>query len=290
MAFFAIPEITIELYSPYTWVGIWKMSYAFQDRGHMKRSESSRIPSMSDTEFLPKTALSIQAHPDDQEFTVAGTLARWAQLGCQVISVLVTSGEAGSNDSARNSDYKPELARLRENEQNAACQVLGIQDCIFLHYPDGELEPTLGLRRDLARLIRRNKPEAVVIGDPQGMYYGNGYINHPDHRAAAQAALYSIFPSAGTRLIFPGLLDEGLEPHNVKRVYIHGSDKPDLWVDITGTIDLKIQALKKHASQLGDWNPEKMVRKWAAEEGREHGMEYSESYKVMILSEQEAEE
>jgi LmbE family N-acetylglucosaminyl deacetylase len=242
---------------------------------------------MSEKEFIPKIAISIHAHPDDQEFTVAGTLARWAQNGCKVISVIVTSGEAGSNDPSKNADYKPQLAQLREAEQSAACAVLGIQETVYLRYPDGELEPTLSLRLDLTRQLRRYKPEAVVIGDPQGVFYGNGYINHPDHRAAAQAALYAAFPSSGTRLIFPELLDEGLKPHDVKRVYIHGSEKPDTWVDIAGTIDVKIAALKKHASQLGDWDPEKMIREWAAEEGREHGCEYAEAYKVMVLSQEE---
>ncbi|MBM3153069.1 MAG: PIG-L family deacetylase, partial [Chloroflexi bacterium] len=158
---------------------------------------------------------------------------------------------------------------------------------VFLRYPDGELEPSIDLRRDLARLIRLHKPEAIVIGDPQGVFYGNGYINHPDHRAAAQAGLYAAFPSAGTRLIFTELLEEGLEPHNVRRVYVHGAEKSDTWVDIQGTIDIKIEALRKHASQLGEWDPEKMMREWAAEEGKEHGMEYAEAFKVMILSEDE---
>ncbi|MBI4730601.1 MAG: PIG-L family deacetylase [Chloroflexi bacterium] len=231
--------------------------------------------------------MSIHAHPDDQEFTVAGMLARWAQNGCQVVSVIVTSGEAGSNDPSKNADYKPELASLREAEQSAANAVLGITETVFLRYPDGALEPTLDLRRDLTRLVRRCRPEAVVIGDPQGVFYGNGYINHPDHRAAAQAGLYAAFPSAGTRLIFTELLAEGLEPHDVKRVYVHGAEKSDTWVDITGTIDVKIAALRKHASQLGDWDPEKMIREWAAEEGKEHEMEYAEAYKVMVLSEDE---
>lgn len=244
---------------------------------------------MSEKEFLPKVALSIQAHPDDQEFTVAGTLARWARSGCRIISVIVTSGDAGSNDPSRGADYKPELAKLREAEQTAANEVLGVAETVFLRYPDGELEPTLGLRRDLTRLIRRYQPEAVVIGDPQGVFYGNGYINHPDHRAAAQAALYAAFPSAGTRLIFPELLEEGLQPHNVKRVYVHGAEKPDTWVDIAATIDVKIAALSKHVSQVGDWNP-KMIREWAAEDAKENGLEYAEAYKVMILSPEEDQE
>jgi LmbE family N-acetylglucosaminyl deacetylase len=244
---------------------------------------------MSEKEFLPKIAMSIQAHPDDQEFTVAGTLAKWAQAGCRVISVIVTSGDAGSNEPTKNTDYKTELASLREVEQSAAGVVLGIHETVFLHHPDGELEPTMALRKELTRVIRKYKPEAVVIGDPQGVFYGNGYINHPDHRAAAQAALYAVFPSSETRLIFTDLLDEGLEPHKVRRLYVHGSEKSDSWVDIAGTIDVKIAALRKHVSQLGDWDPEKMIREWAAEEAKDHGMEYAEAFKVMILVEEKPE-
>ena len=139
----------------------------------------------------------------------------------------------------------------------------------------------------MTKLIRTHKPDVVVTGDPQAVFYGNGYINHPDHRAAAQAATYAVFPSAGSRLLFAELLKDGFEPHNVKRLYLHGPEKPDTWVDITGTIDTKLAALKKHASQLGDWDPEKMIREWAAEEGKEKGMAYAEAYKVMILENEE---
>ena len=238
-------------------------------------------------EYLPQKVMSIHAHPDDQEFTVAGTLAKWAAAGCEVISVVITSGDAGSNDPAHDASYKPELARLREDEQNAANDLIGIKQTIYLHYPDGELEPTLALRKELTKLIRTLKPDVVVTGDPQAVFYGNGYINHPDHRAAAQAATYAVFPSAGSRLLFAELLKEGFEPHNVKRLYLHGPEKPDTWVDITGTIDTKLTALKKHASQLGDWDPEKMIREWAAEQGKEKGMAYAEAYKVMILENEE---
>lgn len=238
------------------------------------------------TEYLPKRALSIHAHPDDQEFTVAGTLAKWAKAGCDILSVIITSGDAGSNDPKHAANYKPTLARLREREQKSANTVLGVKEAIFLGYPDGELEATLALRKELTRIIRQHKPDAVVIGDPQGVFYGNEYINHPDHRAAAQAALYAIFPSSETRLIFTDLLESGYEPHKVRRVYVHGSEKPDTWVDITETIDVKLGALRKHVSQLGEFDPEKMLRKWAEEEATEKGFKYAEAYKVMINEEE----
>lgn len=233
-------------------------------------------------EYLPKRAMSIHAHPDDQEFSIAGTLAKWAKAGCEVISVVITSGDAGSNDPSKGAEYKPELAKLREVEQTNANNVIGVKEAVFLRHPDGELEPTLALRKELTKIIRQYKPDVVVIGDPQGVFYGNGYINHPDHRAVAQAALYAVFPSAETRLIFTNLLSAGFEPHKVKRVYVHGSEKPDTWVDISKTIDVKIEALKKHVSQLGDWDPAKEIRTWAKAEGRKKKIKFAEAFKVMI--------
>ncbi len=242
---------------------------------------------MSDEkEFMPLRAMSIHAHPDDQEFSVAGTLAKWAQAGCEIISVILTSGDGGSNDPAHDASYKPTLARLRETEQSAANEIIGVKQTIYLRLPDGELEPTMTLRKELTRLIRAHKPDVVVTGDPQAVFYGNGYINHPDHRAAAQLATYAVFPSAGSRLVFADILAEGFEPHNVKRLYLHGPEKPDTWVDISTSIELKIAALKKHASQLGDWDPEKMIRESAEGEGKEKDLNYAEAYKVMILQQE----
>jgi LmbE family N-acetylglucosaminyl deacetylase len=240
-------------------------------------------------EYIPKIAMSIHAHPDDQEFTVAGTLAKWAGLGCQIISVIATSGDAGSNDPAKGAAYKSSLAHLREDEQIAANLVLGIRETAFLHYPDGELEASMQLRKDLTRLIRMYKPDLVITGDPTRIFFGSDYINHPDHRAAAEAAVYATFPSAGTRLIFTDLLEEGYEPHNVTKLYLHGAEKPDVWVDTSATLDLKIAALKKHASQLGDWDPTEEMRKWAAETGQERGLQAAESFKVMTLVEDKPE-
>lgn len=241
----------------------------------------------NEKEYLPKRAMSIQAHPDDQDFTVAGTLAKWAKAGCEVVSVLITSGDSGSNSIEHDADYKPKLAHLREDEQLAANKILGIKQTVFLRYPDGELVATLGLRKDLTRLIRQHKPDVVVTGDPSGWFYGSDYINHPDHRAAAEAATYAVFPSAGTRLIFTDLLAAGYEPHNVKRLYIHGNEKPDTWIDISETIDIKIEALKKHVSQGDTHDVEKWMHDWAREEGKDHGVEFAESYRVMILQKEE---
>ncbi len=244
-------------------------------------------PMSNEKEYFPKIAMSIVAHPDDQDFGVSGTLAKWAKAGSKIISVLITSGDSGSNDVTKGAEYKPVLAKLREAEQLAANAVLGIQETVFLHYPDGELVADIKLRKDLTRLIRIYKPDVVVSGDPTGWFYGNEYINHPDHRAAAESALYAVFPSAGTRLMFTDLLEAGYEPHNVKRLYIHGAEKPDTWVDISETIDTKIEALKKHISQVDTHDVDSWMLDWAKEAGKEKGLAFAENYKVMILQKEE---
>jgi LmbE family N-acetylglucosaminyl deacetylase len=238
-------------------------------------------------EYIPKIAMGIYAHPDDQDFSIAGTIAKWTQAGCEFISVLITSGDSGSNDPTKGAEYKKELASLREKEQLAANEVLGIKHTVFLRYPDGELEPTLALRKELTRVIRQYKPDVVFSGNPEGWFYGNEYINHPDHRAAAQAACAAVFPSAGTRLMFTDLLEAGYEPHNVKRLYVQGTEKSDTWVDIGTTIQTKIEALKKHVSQVDTHKVEEWMHDWAKETGKEKGIEYAEAFKVMILVNEE---
>ncbi len=233
----------------------------------------------------PKSAMAIHAHPDDQEFTIAGTLAKWARAGCDIVTVLITSGDAGSNDKTEANLTKQDLARIREDEQRRACTVLGVKHVEFLHYADGTLQPTIELRRDLTRLIRKYKPDAVICGDPTVRFYGNSYMNHPDHRVAADVTLDAVFPSAGTKFIFPELRDEGFEPHEVKQVFIHGSEKPETFIDISSVIDVKIAALKEHHSQIHDWDPGEMLKEWAKEEGKARGLEYAEAYRVMILKE-----
>jgi LmbE family N-acetylglucosaminyl deacetylase len=229
--------------------------------------------------------MSIHAHPDDQEFTMGGTLAKWARAGCRIVTVCITSGEAGSNDSTSAEMTRADLLPVREQEQRAACRVLGIEDVVFLRYPDGVLEPSIALRRDLTRLIRRHRPAAVLCGDPSVRFYGSTYINHPDHRAAAQAALDAVFPSAETRFIFPELLDEGLVPHKVATILLHGSERSDTFVDIGAVLEVKLAALREHRSQMGDWDPAEMITQWAAEQGRPRRLTAAEAYRRMALHE-----
>jgi LmbE family N-acetylglucosaminyl deacetylase len=229
---------------------------------------------------VPRSAMGIFAHPDDAEFSVAGTVARWTRAGCKVVYVLCTDGDVGTQDAHMT---REQVAAVRRQEQRDACRVLGVAEVVFLGYRDGLLQPTLELRRDLVRMLRKYQPEAVFCGDPTAFFYGEDYINHPDHRAAAQAALEAVFPAASMPLVFSELAEEGLEPHRVKDVYIWGTTGPNTWMDISETLDLKIEALRQHKSQMGDWDPAEMITRWAKERAEDHGMEYAEIFRHMVL-------
>ncbi len=225
--------------------------------------------------------LCISAHPDDNEFTIAGTVARWAREGRDVGFCLVTTGGAGVNEHTPSNEG---LIPIREKETRAAAKILGVKDVILLGYADGTLEPTLAMRRDLTRAIRRFRPDIVVCGDPTVRYYGNEYLNHPDHRAVASAALDAVFPSSETNAIFPELLAEGLPAHKVKQVFISGSLQPDVFVDIARTLRLKCRALKAHRSQVGkgEW-VDQLLKAWAVRDGKRGGLRYAEAFKRMVL-------
>ncbi len=225
---------------------------------------------------VPESAMLIAAHPDDAEFTVAGTVAAWIKAGCRVTYVVCTDGNAGSHEPGMT---REKLAEIRRAEQRAACATLGVSEVVFLGYNDGQLQPTLDLRRDLVRVIRQHKPEAVITWDPTRLLIGDEYINHPDHRAAAQAALDAVAPASAMPLLWP----EVGAPHQVRQVYIFGHDKSNVWVDVTETIEQKIAALKQHASQMGDWDPTEMIKEWGAETGKEKGLAYAESFLVITL-------
>ena len=150
--------------------------------------------------------LCISAHPDDNEFTIGGSVARWSRQGRDVAFCLVTTGGAGVNEHTPSSEG---LIPIREKETRAAARILGVSEVILLGYPDGTLQPTLEMRRDLTRVIRRVRPDIVVTGDPTVRFYGNEYMNHPDHRAVADAALDAVFPSSETSAIFPGAAVRG---------------------------------------------------------------------------------
>ena len=190
----------------------------------------------------------ILAHPDDPEFFCGATIAKFTAQGKQVRYCLLTCGDKGSDDPGMTHD---QLCAMRHEEQTNAARVLGVTDLVWLDYPDGELEPTLEARKRVAREIRKFKPDIVITCDPTRMYSPFG-INHSDHRAAGQITLDALYPGVGNRMYFTDLLAEGLEPHQVKEVYIAGAVEPDTVVDVTDTFDVKIKALREHKSQIKD--------------------------------------
>jgi len=226
--------------------------------------------------------LTIFPHPDDAEFTCGGTVARWAAEGREITFCIVTNGDRGSDDPAMTPAL---LAETRRREQLESARILGVQDVIFMGRQDGVVVPDLGLRRDLTRILRQVRPDIVVAGDPTSYWFGNEYINHPDHRAVAEAALAALFPSAGNRLYFPELLVEGLVPHKIKQVYITSPVDADTWIDISDFIDRKIEALRAHASQMGDWDPDEEIRKWNSGDGKRHDppVEYAEDFRYFKI-------
>jgi LmbE family N-acetylglucosaminyl deacetylase len=231
-----------------------------------------------------KVALVIIAHPDDAEFGAAGTVAIWAQDGWDVYYVVCTDGAAGGPDDA--TDVGPAARRrdseVRKNEQRAAGRVLGLKDVVFLDYPDGLLEPTIELRRDLVRVLRRFRPSRVIFQSPDRIWTPSLMIRrfHPDHLAAGRAAMAAIYPASQNPWDFPELLEEGLLPHKVSEIYIMGAPIVNYFVDISNVIDQKIEALLAHKSQFPDRYDEitQMIRTRSAELGEKYGVSYAEDF------------
>ena len=230
--------------------------------------------------YIPESAMAITAHPDDIEFSCAGTLARWAKAGARVSYVLCTSGDVGIDEQGMT---RERATQIREAESLAAAKLVGAPEVIFLREPDGLLQPTLELRGRLVREIRRFRPEVVVTGDPTIVWAGNDYINHPDHRAAATAALDATFPAAGQPNLFEEIALEGYKAHKPRKVYVTTWGDADLYVNIEETIDIKVNALRAHVSQMKGWDPEKEIKEWAAERGKGKEMAYAEAFKVVTL-------
>jgi LmbE family N-acetylglucosaminyl deacetylase len=191
---------------------------------------------------IQSDALVIAAHPDDAEFGAAGTAALWTREGKTVVYVLCTSGEKGTSDRNVNPDW---LARVREREQLAAAEALGVGEVAFLRYPDQVLEDTAQFRMDIVRAIRTYRPTVVITSDPY-----RRYLCHRDHRVTGQDVLDAVFPFARDHLAYPALLDEGFEPHKVKEIPFWAAEDINYRVDITRTFALKLAALRCHESQV----------------------------------------
>ncbi len=228
---------------------------------------------------VPERTLAVYAHPDDPDVSCGGTMARWAAAGSEVHVVVCTQGDKGSSDPTTRPG---ELSRRRANEVAAAVAALGLAGHHLLGYPDGEIDNTAEVRGELVRLVRDLRPEAVVCPDPTAVLFGSSYFNHRDHRVVGWATLDAVAPAAAN----PHYFRRQGPAHQVDSVYLSGTLEPDVWVDITGSIDAKGRALLCHQSQLGDtgeWFGQ-VVRQRAEEEGRLAGVDYAEGFRLLRLT------
>lgn len=212
-----------------------------------------------DTEIAQR-ALVVTAHPDDVDFGAAGTIATWVAQGTQVTYCILTDGDAGGFDPAV---PRSDIPRIRRGEQIAAAHILGVDDVRFLGYHDGQLEVSQGLRRDISRVIRQVRPQRMLIQSPE-RNWARIPASHPDHLAAGEASIFSIYPDARNPFAHPSLLsDEGLDAWTVHDVWVMGGPTPNHVMDVTDVFDSKIAALRAHESQTAHMDDlEERLRGW----------------------------
>ncbi|HVI69406.1 MAG TPA: PIG-L deacetylase family protein [Magnetospirillaceae bacterium] len=234
---------------------------------------------MNQPALTPKVVLGIAAHPDDMDFYAGGTMAAFAKQGADVYYLILTDGGKGTEDRTMISGA---LRDTRQEEQRTAGKLLGLKDVFFFDYPDGTLENTHTVKRDIVKVIRQVKPDVVVTLDPSVLYSAEQHlINHPDHRAAGQAALDAVYPLARDHMSFPELLADGYEPHKTKTVLLIRLTPEDtaFAIDITSTLEVKLQAIAAHASQFDDLEDTKsLLRAYAAEAGKPHDLALAEPF------------
>ena len=238
------------------------------------------IPLVDET---PGSVLAVYAHPDDPEIAAGGTLARWAAAGAMVWVLITTRGDKGSTDPGADGD---ELSRVRVEETEAASKRLGFAGHLHLDYSDGELPDDLDLRAAIAQQVRERRPEVVVCPDPTAVFFGDSYFNHRDHRVTGWATLDAIAPAAGNPHYFPDQIAAGLAVHHVNAVYLSGTLEPNAWVDVSSTLERKIEALFCHTSQLvetGDWFRD-FLRETAIDAGRVAGVQFAEAFRRIALA------
>ena len=229
----------------------------------------------------PQEILVILAHPDDPEFFCGATLAKWAREGHHITYQLITCGDKGFNESTPAGMTTDALCAIRHEEQLAAANVIGVDAVHFLDTADGYLVPDLNLRREIVRVIRKFKPDILVTCDPQTPFATYG-INHPDHRAAGQVVMDAVFPAAGSPVFFPELLLEGYDPHMPKEIWCSLTMQHNVKVDVTDTWQIKLDAILKHKSQVGD--VDKFLERMKArrtEDSTEENPRYEEHFRIV---------
>jgi len=241
----------------------------------------------SDHAWRPKRFMVIVAHPDDADFGPAATAARWIDAGSQGWLVCCTSGDQGGEDP----DGDPlELAAVREAEQRTAAAIVGYAGVTFLHQPDGALANDLALRELLVREIRTFRPDAVFATDPETLFYRDGGVNHTDHRAAGMAAVDAVYPAARNPMAFPALARSGFAAHRVRRLYLFWSERSNTRVDVSATLERRIEALRVHTSQIHDIDAvAERIRNRAAEEGATIDVSAAEAFRLVIIDDDEDE-
>jgi len=223
----------------------------------------------------------ISPHPDDVDFGCSGTIAAWSRMGMDITYVICTSGDKGTD-----APMAPEsIAGIREKEQLAAAEIVGVRKVSFLRLKDGELENNREFRKMLVRVLRQHRPDIVLAMDPANVSFENAYVSHSDHRAAALAAFDAIYPAARNRNFFPELLEEGLLPHAVNRIYFFGTADPNTWIDISDTIESKIEALRAHKSQVEEFEDlAGWVRERFGQFGKAKGFAYAEIFRQLVIT------
>lgn len=226
---------------------------------------------------IPGRVLVVAAHPDDAEFGCGATVAKFVRQGATAFYLICTNGDKGSDEYGVD---PAELAALREREQRAAAEAIGVSEVVFLPRRDGELIYGIDLRGDVVRWIRQWRPDAVFTHDPTVIITATGFVNHADHRATGAATVDAVYPFSRSPLQYPEQIDEGLKPHTVTDLFLWGATPPNCWVDVSETVQCKVDALRNHASQFSDFERiSQMTTERLKRAGEEHEVEYAETFR-----------
>ena len=235
-------------------------------------------------QLKPKVVLAVAAHPDDLEFSVSGTIAKWTAQGVKAYYLILTDGSKGTEDR---SALPYDMTKLRRQEQKAAGEIIGLSDVFSEDFEDGTLENTMAVKKAISRIIRKVKPDVVLCMDPTFIYsLERGMINHSDHRAGAMAVIDSVYPLARDHLSFPDLLEkEKLEPHKVKTLLMTNFEDHNYGEDVSEFFNTKIKALAAHESQIPNIEATTaMLKNFMSINGKKYGFQYVEVFKRLDLS------